>query len=187
MSCLLTLRLAEQSRLSMEEIALSPYLKKMDRLGQVKIHYRSSHSPQWTSAVVYKKNNFQKEVPACNSTAIVLFPHRNSSWFKQAGKHMHSFHREKHALSGAQVGRQPGMKLKTLRHRQNKCRQMQPRVTEKKKKDKEVAGHRSDLRSAPTIFFIFSKCFQQKQEDNWVTPAPTTSPIARGRSHSLFV
>jgi len=54
------------------------------------------------------------------------------------------------------------MKLKTLRHRQNKCRQMQPRVTEKEKTDKEVEGHRSDLRSTPTIFFHILKMFPAK-------------------------
>lgn len=83
---------------------------------------------------------------------------------------MHSFHREKHALSSAQVGRQPGMKLKTFGHRKNKCWQMQPQVMGKKNnsnKNKEVEGQRTDLRSTPTVFFlIFSKRFQQKHEDN---------------------
>lgn len=78
-------------------------------------------------------------MPVCNSTAIVLFPHRNSSWFKQAGKHMHSFHSEKRALSSAQVSKQPGMKLKTLKHRQNK-RQMQSQATKKKKQKQKKIG-----------------------------------------------
>lgn len=79
-------------------------------------------------------------MPVCNSTAIVLFPHRNSSWFKQAGKHMHSFHSEKRALSSAQVSKQPGMKLKTLKHRQNKSRQMQSQATKKKKQKQKKIG-----------------------------------------------
>lgn len=67
---------------------------------------------------------------------------------------MHSFHREKHALSGAQVRRQPGMKLKTLRHRQNKCRQMQPRVMGKKKK-KRLRGWGAQIRSQINSYYFF--------------------------------
>lgn len=101
---------------------------------------------------------------------------------------MHSFHVSQTAWSLQCSGRQAWSWKHSDRDTASEDKSSLELLGKKKlKRMRGAEGHRSDLRSAPSIFFFFNIPNMFPVKGNWVIPAPTAFPMARGSSLSITV